>query len=305
MRHNSLFAVQSLAALVACFAFAFQAQSQCNEVFISEYIEGWSNNKALEVYNPTDAAIDLSGYRFERYSNGSTVAEDNQKVQLSGTVQPNDVMVFVLDKQDPDGVDFEAPVWDELAEQADVWLCPVYEENNAMYFNGNDAMVLRHIASNTVVDVFGKVGEDPGAAGWAGVTQNHTIVRKANVTQGDVNAIDEFLVFDQWDTLEVNTFDQLGIHLCDCGPANVSEPINEIAVDVFPNPSNGGVVFIRSHEPIQGVQLRNLAGQLLRHETVNMTLVHELNTASLLPGMYLVEIGFADGARTVRSIVRK
>ncbi|MGB0149285.1 MAG: hypothetical protein ACPF87_00185, partial [Flavobacteriales bacterium] len=82
------------------------------------------------------AAIDLSDYRLERYSNGSPSAAENQKVQLSGVLQPNDVMVFVLDKQDPDGVDFEQPVWDELAEAADVWLCPVYDVNNAMYFNG-------------------------------------------------------------------------------------------------------------------------------------------------------------------------
>ena len=36
--------------------------AQCNELFISEYIEGWSNNKALEIYNPTANPINLSGY---------------------------------------------------------------------------------------------------------------------------------------------------------------------------------------------------------------------------------------------------
>ena len=30
------------------------------ELFISEYVEGWSNNKALEIYNPTGESIDLS-----------------------------------------------------------------------------------------------------------------------------------------------------------------------------------------------------------------------------------------------------
>ena len=34
--------------------------AQCNELFISEYIEGWSNNKALEIYNPTGSAIDMT-----------------------------------------------------------------------------------------------------------------------------------------------------------------------------------------------------------------------------------------------------
>ena len=133
------------------------AHAQCDDIFISEYVEGWSNNKAIELYNPTDAAIDLSDYRLERYSNGATTAQDNQKVDLSGTLNANSVVVVVLDKQDPDGVDYEAPVWDELAEAADLWVCPVYEENNTMYFNGNDAMVLRKISTNSPIDIFGKI----------------------------------------------------------------------------------------------------------------------------------------------------
>ena len=141
------------------------AMAQCEELFMSEYIEGWSNNKAIEIYNPTDAAVDLSDYRLERYSNGATAAQDNQKVELSGTLAANSVVVVVLDKQDVDGTGFEAPVWDELAEAADLWVCPVYEENNAMYFNGNDAMVLRKISTNTPIDIFGKIGEDPGETG--------------------------------------------------------------------------------------------------------------------------------------------
>ena len=64
-----------------------------------EYIEGWSNNKALELYNPTNAAVDLSDYRLERYSNGATAAQDNQKVDLSGTLAANSVVVVVLDKR--------------------------------------------------------------------------------------------------------------------------------------------------------------------------------------------------------------
>ena len=56
----------------------------CQDLFISEYVEGWSNNRALEIYNPTNAAVDLSDYRLERYSNGATAAQDNQKVDLSG-----------------------------------------------------------------------------------------------------------------------------------------------------------------------------------------------------------------------------
>ena len=45
----------SILALTSSTAFL----AQCNEVFISEFLDGWSNNRALEIYNPTDNPIDL------------------------------------------------------------------------------------------------------------------------------------------------------------------------------------------------------------------------------------------------------
>ena len=129
------------------------------------------------------------------------MAQDNQKVVLSGILAPQDVVVCVLDKRDPDGIKFETPVWDQLAEKADLWLNPNYDENSTMYFNGNDAMVLQQISTNTVLDVIGKVYEDPGSEGWAGLTKDHTLLRKFEVAGEDDNAIDDFLVVDRWDTI--------------------------------------------------------------------------------------------------------
>src|SRR5690554_3197619 len=114
----------------------------CNELFISEYVEGWSNNKAIEIYNPTNQTIDLSDYIIVRYSNGSTFAGAESAVQLTGTIAPNDVYVAVLDKTDPNGINQEAPVWDSLQAKADGFYCPNYNVSKAMYFNGNDAVTL-------------------------------------------------------------------------------------------------------------------------------------------------------------------
>ena len=48
--------------LVAVFSgLQFFAQG-CNELFISEYVEGWSNNKAIELYNPTKETVSLDGW---------------------------------------------------------------------------------------------------------------------------------------------------------------------------------------------------------------------------------------------------
>ena len=62
------FSLLSLASLAFT---SLQAQG-CSEIFISEYVEGWSNNKAIEIYNPTSEAIDLSQYSLSRWSNGGS-----------------------------------------------------------------------------------------------------------------------------------------------------------------------------------------------------------------------------------------
>ena len=155
---------------------AITAQSNCSQLFISEYVEGWSNNKALEIYNPTSLPIDLSQYFVSRYSNGSSTATVSNSIQLSGTIAAHSVYVAVLEKLDPLGMGQEAPVWDSLQVRADGFYCPVYNTSNCFYWNGNDAVMLAkgtlpaltttlinptNVPGFVIVDIFGKIGENP------------------------------------------------------------------------------------------------------------------------------------------------
>jgi hypothetical protein len=155
------------------------AQGNCTELFISEYVEGWSNNKALEIYNPTSSPIDLSAYFVARYSNGSSTSIVANSVQLSGIVPAHDVFVAVLDKRDPNGTELEAPIWDSLEVRGDGFFTPVYNTTlsaGAFYWNGNDAIVLAkgtlpstattvinpaNVPGFAIVDIFGKIGQNP------------------------------------------------------------------------------------------------------------------------------------------------
>ena len=305
----------TLPQLALVLALPVSALAQCDEIFISEYLEGWGNNKAIELFNPTDASVDLSDYRLERYSNGSTSAQENQKVDLSGTLDAQSVIVLVLDKQDPDGVDFEAPVWDELAEAADLWLCPVYEENNAMYFNGNDALVLRKISTNTPIDIFGVIGEDPGETGWADMTQNHTLIRKQNVTGGDTDALDDFLVVDEWDgilwssdslnyTLD-SVFVNLGSHTCECGTTDVAEASDLESIELYPNPTSSGNVWVRSNQALREIRVFTLTGQHVSQQLVMGENPVQLSLQHLPEGIYLLEATLADGTRKTQRFVLK
>lgn len=201
----------------------------CSDLFISEYVEGWSNNKALEIYNPTSSTINLSNYFVARYSNGSTTASGANAIQLNGTVAPYDVYVAVLDKRDPLGVDQEAPVWDSLQVRADGFYAPVYNTNNSFYWNGNDVVMLgkgtlssdptANVTTATgfaIVDIFGKIGENPGngtdpLTGWTctfpyfqsgdGATVDHSMIRKLTIQKGVKTQVSFFDPLLEWDTI--------------------------------------------------------------------------------------------------------
>jgi hypothetical protein len=215
------------------------------DLIISEYVEGWSNNKALELYNPTDLPIDLSGYRITRYSNGSTppIGADNWFVLVSGTIMPHKTKVFVIDMRNPEGQGQDAPVWDALQARADTFVCPVYEESYALYFNGDDAVALEKL-NDDMVDIFGKIGERPVNAqggtssptgGWTDtdpyndgqgviLSADHTLVRKPEIVTGVSTPVEKFNILAQWDSLPANTFTYLGWHDCVANPDTNQKP---------------------------------------------------------------------------------
>ena len=165
------------------------------DVFISEYVEGSSTNKAVEIYNPTDAPIDLSAYTLRVYFNGATTANVNQV--LDGTVGAGDTFVFA------DNL---------LAAFAD-------QTTGAGLWNGDDAIVLWK--GTTVVDSLGQVGFDPGTEWGTGLTStmDNTLRRAASVCTGDTNPNDAFDPAVEWVGFASNTFDGLGTHTCgEAGP---------------------------------------------------------------------------------------
>ncbi len=220
---------------VSLFTLGSTFAQDCSKLFISEYVEGWSNNKAIEIYNPTNQAVNLSEYIVARYSNGSNSATVANAVQLTGTVAAHDVYVAVLDKRVATGTGQEAPIWDSLQVRADGFYAPVYNTNNSFYWNGNDAVVLfkgtlsgsptTQLSAITPalvpIDIFGKLGEGTSFAsldGWSTtapyntgqgviVTADHSLIRKPTILAGQTNpAITEFNALVQWDSIPPVTY---------------------------------------------------------------------------------------------------
>lgn len=71
--------------LLACLCFGVmlaEGYSQATDLIISEYAEGTSFNKYIEIYNGTGDSVDLTGYELWRVSNGGSWPEATEN--LSG-----------------------------------------------------------------------------------------------------------------------------------------------------------------------------------------------------------------------------
>jgi predicted extracellular nuclease len=164
------------------------------ELFFSEYIEGTSNNKALEIYNGTGASVDLGtgGYNVQMFFNGSATA--GLTINLVGTVANGDVFVLA-----------QSSAAAAILAQAD-------QTNGAGWFNGDDAVVLRK--GTVIIDAIGQIGFDPGTEWGTGLTStaDNTLRRKSAIIAGDTNGTDVFDPAIEWDGFATDTFDGLGSH---------------------------------------------------------------------------------------------
>jgi hypothetical protein len=123
-------------------------------LFISEYIEGSGNNKAIEVFNGTGASIDLTGYNLKVYANGATTP--GSAINLSGTLA--DQSVYVVANTGSNA---------SILAKADM-------TSGSLTHNGNDAVGLFN--GTTLIDVVGPIGD---ASTW-GIDM--TLIRKSSVT---------------------------------------------------------------------------------------------------------------------------
>ena len=151
-------------------------------LYFSEYAEGSSNNKYVEIYNASSMSVDLSNYQIKGTNNGTAWGDNGEReLSLTGTLASNSVYIISTDAADQ-----------SILNKADLSL--PYE--SPIHYNGNDAIGIFGKDSSgsftVVLDVIGVESSDPGPAGWnvagvSGATKDHTLVRKSSVTKGNTN----------------------------------------------------------------------------------------------------------------------
>ncbi|RZJ33099.1 MAG: hypothetical protein EOO51_14950, partial [Flavobacterium sp.] len=159
----------------------FSMTQPLSDLIISEYVEGSSNNKVIEIYNGTGAAVNLSAYSLKKQVNGAGAFGSD--LNLSGTLADGATYV-IANNQASSGI---------LA------VANLSTTSGAMTFNGNDAVAL--YKSGVQIDVVGIVNQ---VANWGA---DQTLVRKATVLAPTVN----YAVSD-WNILASDTISNLGSH---------------------------------------------------------------------------------------------
>ena len=165
------------------------AAAPAGDLFINRYISGSSNNKGLEIYNPTGTSVNLSFYVLELWSNGAgpaysnpvtTQATPTATLHLSGTL-PAGGTVEILNNTVVSTATGQALAFFNAAQASGAAFVVHGQDDtgstakDVTSFNGDDVVLL--LKSTTA---------DPGASG------TRTCVRTATDTAPPCAAIDTF-----------------------------------------------------------------------------------------------------------------
>ena len=222
-------------------------------LFFSEYGEGSSNNRYLEIYNPTGATQFLGLYTLANCSNGCddpTAPNYTDQFDFWTFTFPANASIAAGD------------VYIIAHPSADPAILAVADMTYQFLSTGNDAYGLfRTVAGDTtLLDVVGAIGLDPGSAiGWevagtVSATIDNTLVRKSTVVQGNggdwaasagTNTLDS-----EWIVLASNDWTSLGTHTADATcVASLEGCTDEFALNYDPaaEVENGTCVYLPSY----------------------------------------------------------
>ncbi len=196
------------------------------DLFISEYVEGTSNNKAVELFNASSRSIDLAAEAYVvqfTFNGGATPATT---ISLTGTVARGQTFVLANSSASPD------------------ILAVAQQSTGGAWFNGNDAVVLRKGgATGTLLDVLGQVGMDPGVEWGTGLasTSDNTLRRRSEIVRGDTEPGDAFDPAREYEGFATNTFGGLGSHVYGGSFVDAERTPGAlvVAVRIYPNPARG------------------------------------------------------------------
>lgn len=237
-----------------------------SQLFISEYVEGSSYNKAIEIVNLTGGTVNLSNYKLKKQTNGA--GSWNSGYSLSGNLGNGDVFVVA-----------NSSASSSLSSRADV-----LTSSSSVTFNGNDPVGLFY--NNTLIDIVGNFG-----GGSSSFAANVTLRRKTSITAPNTS-----YTTSEWDSYSSNTFGDVGSY----GSSKTLWVVNSTSVledvKIYPNPFQDWL-HIEAPSGMDNditVELMDLTGRIMETHELSSGEVLDLEESQLSAGVYLVRVG--DGA---------
>ncbi len=226
--------------------------TNATDLMFSEYIEGSSNNKALEIANNTGAAVSLSIYTVKKQTNGAGAWSTG--ITLSGTL--NNGAKFVMVNSSIAFACYNAAS------------ANVSTAGNEMTFNGNDAVGL--FKNGVLIDIIGTF--DGGTANFA---IDVTLRRKASVLSPNTT----FNLSGEWDSFATDTCGGLNNR-----PSDATANLNNIKL--YPNPVKGDFLNISDSENAN-YRILNSLGQQIAKGTVQNGMI---TLPGLTSNIYMLEL---------------
>ena len=233
------------------------------ELLISEYVEGSSNNKAIEIANLITSPVELDGYNLRRDSNGG--GEWSERFDLTGTINVGDVIVII-------NANANSQI---LLDQADIVVANNQSTNygEPLNFNGNDPVGL--FKDDVLIDIVGEFG-----GGSSNFAKDKTLRRKSTVVEPNIN----FDLNNEWEIFPMDTFD-------DIGGTHLTLSIEEEQwkqLSVYPNPTSDDFLNIKFSQDVK-VEVFSIFGKKLIHTNINQS-DSILDISTLSKGVYVIKV---------------
>ena len=233
------------------------------ELLISEYVEGSSNNKAIEIANLITSPVELDGYNLRRDSNGG--GEWSERFDLTGTINVGDVIVII-------NANANSQI---LLDQADIVVANNQSTNygEPLNFNGNDPVGL--FKDDVLIDIVGEFG-----GGSSNFAKDKTLRRKSTVVEPNIN----FDLNNEWEIFPMDTFDDIGgTHLTLSIEENQWKQLS-----VYPNPTSDDFLNIKFSQDVK-VEVFSIFGKKLIHTNINQS-DSILDISTLSKGVYVIKV---------------
>ena len=230
------------------------------DLLFSEYIEGSSNNKALEIANNTGSSVSLSAYTIKKQTNGA--GSWSTGLALSGTLTT--ASKFVIVNSSISSTCFSTST------------ANISTTSTELTFNGNDAVGL--FKNSVLIDIIGTF-----SGGTANFAADVTLRRKSTVTSPSIT----FNLSSQWDSYITDTCNNLASKMAQPEEKEIVELSDEIII--YPNPSDGNFyVGFSALDEIYSIEIISFAGQKV-FEKQNTT-DSSISVSHLATGIYTVKI---------------